>query len=72
MTSSFVASPYAPRRRGTREVRIGDVGVGGANPIRVQSMTTTDTQDTRATADQIRVIPIGPVSTIRRRGMFIS
>ncbi|MCG8591780.1 MAG: (E)-4-hydroxy-3-methylbut-2-enyl-diphosphate synthase [Proteobacteria bacterium] len=39
-------------RRRTREVRVGNVGVGGANPIRVQSMTTTDTQDAAATADQ--------------------
>ncbi len=52
MSGVFVASPYAYRRRATREVRIGDVGVGGANPIRVQSMTTTNTQDVRATADQ--------------------
>ena len=27
----------------TREVMIGDVGVGGDNPIRIQSITTTDT-----------------------------
>ncbi len=45
--------PYRTRRRPTREVRIGDVGVGGTNPIRVQSMTNTDTMDTKATADQI-------------------
>jgi len=31
---------------------VGDVGVGGANPIRVQSMTTTDTQDVAATIAQ--------------------
>ena len=31
---------------------MGDVGVGGGNPIRVQSMTTTDTLDTEATVDQ--------------------
>jgi (E)-4-hydroxy-3-methylbut-2-enyl-diphosphate synthase len=47
-----LASPWAPRRRRTREVRVGDVGVGGDQPIRVQSMTTTDSLDTRATADQ--------------------
>jgi (E)-4-hydroxy-3-methylbut-2-enyl-diphosphate synthase len=44
--------PYSPRRRCTREVRVGDVGVGGANPIRIQSMTTTDTLDTAATVEQ--------------------
>jgi (E)-4-hydroxy-3-methylbut-2-enyl-diphosphate synthase len=46
------ASPFVWRRRLTREVKIGDVGVGGANPIRLQSMTTTDTRDTAATAAQ--------------------
>jgi (E)-4-hydroxy-3-methylbut-2-enyl-diphosphate synthase len=34
------------RRRRTREVRVGNVGVGGRNPIRVQSMITCDTMDT--------------------------
>ena len=54
MTSGFVwvADPFRPTRRPTREVRIGDAVVGGAQPIRVQSMTTTDTQDVQATADQ--------------------
>jgi (E)-4-hydroxy-3-methylbut-2-enyl-diphosphate synthase len=32
---------------------VGDVGIGGSNPLRVQSMTTTDTRDTKATCDQI-------------------
>ena len=50
----YVLDPYAPRRRLTREVRVGDVGIGGANPIRVQSMTTTDTLDTDATVEQVR------------------
>jgi (E)-4-hydroxy-3-methylbut-2-enyl-diphosphate synthase len=49
---AFTRDPFVPRRRHTREVRVGDVGVGGGNPIRVQSMTTTDTLDTRATVDQ--------------------
>ena len=30
----------------TREVMVGDVSVGGSNPIRIQSMTTTDTMNT--------------------------
>ena len=30
-------------RRATREVRVGNVGMGGENPIRVQSMITSDT-----------------------------
>jgi (E)-4-hydroxy-3-methylbut-2-enyl-diphosphate synthase len=44
--------PFRPRRRPTFEVKVGDVAIGGASPIRVQSMTTTDTLDTAATADQ--------------------
>ena len=39
---------------------VGEVGVGGDNPIRVQSMTTTDTMDTEATiAQSIRMIEAG-------------
>lgn len=44
----------------TREVSIGDLKMGALNPIRVQSMTTTDTMDTKATVEQsIRMIEAG-------------
>ena len=44
----------------TREVMVGNVGVGGENPIRIQSMTTTNTLDTIGTIDQsIRMINAG-------------
>ena len=44
----------------TREVLIGDVPLGGNNPIRIQSMTTTDTMDTIATVEQtIRMVNSG-------------
>jgi (E)-4-hydroxy-3-methylbut-2-enyl-diphosphate synthase len=44
----------------TREVAIGDVPMGGYNPIRIQSMTTTDTMDTLGTVEQsIRMINAG-------------
>ncbi|MDB5156724.1 MAG: ispG [Mucilaginibacter sp.] len=44
----------------TREVNIGDVPMGGNNPIRIQSMTTTDTMDTIGTVEQsIRMIEAG-------------
>ena len=44
----------------TREVKIGDVPLGADNPIRVQSMTTTDTMDTKGTVEQsIRMIDAG-------------
>src|SRR4051794_39453688 len=39
-------------RRVTREVMVGQVGVGGNNPIRVQSMITCDTMDTEASIGQ--------------------
>jgi len=49
--------PYCPSRfqsirRRTLEVRAGEVGMGGDNPIRIQSMTTSDTQDVTATVRQ--------------------
>jgi (E)-4-hydroxy-3-methylbut-2-enyl-diphosphate synthase len=40
-------------RRMTREVRVGNVGIGGANPIRVQSMITSDTRDTPACVAEV-------------------
>ncbi len=44
----------------TREASVGELGIGGSNPIRVQSMTTTDTMDTIATVEQsIRMIDAG-------------
>jgi (E)-4-hydroxy-3-methylbut-2-enyl-diphosphate synthase len=43
---------YQTIRWKTREVRVGDVGVGGKNPIRIQSMTTSDTRDVNATIEQ--------------------
>ncbi|MDX6768966.1 MAG: (E)-4-hydroxy-3-methylbut-2-enyl-diphosphate synthase [Elusimicrobiota bacterium] len=59
-TRPFVPDLYAYRRRRTREVLVGKVGVGGANPIRLQSMTTTDTLDAEATFRQsVRMIEAG-------------
>ncbi|MGL4598376.1 MAG: (E)-4-hydroxy-3-methylbut-2-enyl-diphosphate synthase, partial [Bacteroidia bacterium] len=48
------------KRWKTRIVDIGGIPLGGDNPIRVQSMTTTDTLDTKATvAQSIRMIEAG-------------
>jgi (E)-4-hydroxy-3-methylbut-2-enyl-diphosphate synthase len=44
----YCENPLQYRRRPTREVRVGKVGIGGSNPIRVQSMITCDTMDTDA------------------------
>ncbi|MBA4406942.1 4-hydroxy-3-methylbut-2-en-1-yl diphosphate synthase [bacterium] len=44
----------------TREVYVGDLPLGANNPIRIQSMTTTDTMNTLATVEQsIRMIEAG-------------
>ncbi len=44
----------------TREITIGNLPMGGLNPIRIQSMTTTDTMDTLATVEQtIRMVHSG-------------
>ncbi len=45
-----------PVRRKTRVVSVGDVRIGGENPIVVQSMTTSPTTDTKATVDQIEAL----------------
>lgn len=41
------------RMKNTLEAKVGDVAMGGANPVRVQSMTNTDTADVEATVSQI-------------------
>ena len=48
------------KRRTSRVVHIGDIPLGGNYPIRLQSMTTTNTMDTQGTIDQsIRMIDAG-------------
>ena len=48
----YCASSFHAQRRAAREVRVGSVGIGGSNPIRVQSMITCDTMDTAASIQQ--------------------
>ncbi len=56
----FCESLFAYKRRRTRVVMVGDVAVGGDNPIRLQSMTTTRTSDTEATVAQaVRLVRAG-------------
>lgn len=52
-SEAYCHSRYTARRRRTRTVMVGTVGVGGTNPLRIQSMTTTPTQDVEATVRQI-------------------
>jgi len=50
----YCLHPYLPRRRPARTVQVGDVAVGGNQPIRVQSMTTPATADVQATVEQMQ------------------
>ena len=52
MIMTYCKNPFAYERRVAREVMVGNVGIGGANPIRVQSMITCDTMDTEASIQQ--------------------
>jgi (E)-4-hydroxy-3-methylbut-2-enyl-diphosphate synthase len=57
---SYCHSLTEYKRRITREVKMGEIGIGGSNPIRVQSMTTIDTMDTIGSVKQsIRMIEAG-------------
>ena len=57
---SYCDNPLDYQRRLSREVMVGHVGVGGANPIRVQSMITCDTMDTGASiAQTIELAEVG-------------
>ncbi len=56
----YTPSPFAAKRRRTREVRVGNVGVGGDNPIRVQSMLTSDTRDTESCVrEALELVAVG-------------
>lgn len=56
----YCNSPTSYSRYLTREVSVGDLIIGGNHPIRIQSMTTTDTMNTIATVEQsIRMIEAG-------------
>jgi (E)-4-hydroxy-3-methylbut-2-enyl-diphosphate synthase len=49
---NYCSNPLHYQRRETREVNVGNVGIGGDYPIRVQSMITCDTMDTEASIQQ--------------------
>jgi (E)-4-hydroxy-3-methylbut-2-enyl-diphosphate synthase len=49
---NYCVDPLRYHRRKTREVKVGNVGIGADNPIRVQSMITCDTMDTEASIQE--------------------
>lgn len=51
---------YNYKRRKTHEVKVGDLGIGGENPVRIQSMANTDTNDIENSALQgVRIADAG-------------
>ncbi len=57
---SYCTDYFNRKRIETRVVEVGSISIGGSNPIRIQSMTTTDTMDTRKSVEQsIRMIAVG-------------
>ena len=57
---SYCRNPFAYHRRTSRVVHIGHIPLGGTHPIRVQSMTISDTMDTAATvAETIQLVEAG-------------
>lgn len=50
---SYCPDLFAYQRRTSREITVGNVTIGGQNPIRIQSMITSDTRDTEACVKEI-------------------
>ena len=56
----YCRDPFTYHRRKTRVVNVGDVPIGGNHPIRLQSMTISDTMDTdAAVAETIQLVDAG-------------
>ena len=56
----YCRDPFTYHRRKTRVVNVGDVPIGGDHPIRLQSMTISDTMDTdAAVAETIQLVEAG-------------
>ena len=56
----YCRDPFTYHRRKTRVVNVGDVPIGGDHPIRLQSMTISDTMDTdAAVAETIQLVDAG-------------
>jgi len=53
------------KRRPTRQIRVGQVAIGGGVPISVQSMTNTDTRDVEATIAQIKRLAAAGCEIVR-------
>ncbi|GAB2920544.1 flavodoxin-dependent (E)-4-hydroxy-3-methylbut-2-enyl-diphosphate synthase [Rhodococcus aerolatus] len=58
-------APVLAPRRPTRQLRVGDVGVGSESPVSVQSMCTTKTHDVNATLQQIAELTASGCDIVR-------
>lgn len=69
--TKYCESVYQTKRWKTRQVLVGNVGVGGDNPVRIQSMTTSSTRDVEATVEQImRLADVGcEIARVTVQGM---
>ena len=56
---------YGLIRRKTRQIRVGNVRIGGDAPISIQSMTNTDTHDVEATVAQIKALEAAGCDIVR-------
>ncbi len=59
------SSVKPPERRKTRQVKVGNVTIGGDAPVRIQSMTTTHTRDVDATVAQIEQLAAAGCEMVR-------
>ena len=57
--------PQTIKRRNSRQIKVGNVLIGGNAPISVQSMTSTDTLDTKATLAQINALTEAGADIVR-------
>ena len=62
---SHAATPSPIVRHATRVIRLGDLLLGGDNPIRVQSMTNTDTRDVQASTAQVAALAAAGCEIVR-------
>src|ERR1700724_661534 len=65
LSEDFMAYKHTFERHKTREVKVGNLIVGGDNPVWVQSMTTPDTHDLEATIAQIHRLEEGGCEIVR-------
>jgi (E)-4-hydroxy-3-methylbut-2-enyl-diphosphate synthase len=62
-------NPFKYNRRPSEEVLIGNLKLGGVNPVRVQSMANTDTNDIENSVDQcIRIVEAVPTLFVLHTG----